>query len=48
VRYGNVRNGVATIDMVVVDMEGRVHEGRLVRGDNPVCITFDLVLEAVG
>jgi len=27
-----------------VDMQGRVHEGRLVRGDNPVCITFDLVL----
>jgi hypothetical protein len=26
-------------------MQGQVHEGRLVRGDNPVCITFDLVLE---
>jgi len=22
-----------------------VHAGRLVRGENPVCITFDLVLE---
>ncbi len=48
VRDGSVRDGVAMIDMVVVDMQGRVHEGRLVHGDNPVCITFDLVLEAVG
>jgi predicted DNA-binding protein with PD1-like motif len=47
VRGGDVRNGVAAIDMVVVDMRGQVHEGRLVRGDNPVCITFDLVLEGV-
>jgi predicted DNA-binding protein with PD1-like motif len=45
VRGGAVRDGVAAIDMVVVDMLGEVHEGRLVRGDNPVCITFDLVLE---
>jgi hypothetical protein len=34
------------LDMLVVDMNGRAHEGRLVRGDNPVCITFELVLEA--
>jgi hypothetical protein len=27
-------------------MEGHVRQGRLVRGDNPVCITFELVLEA--
>jgi len=33
--------------MLVVDMAGHVHEGRLLRGDNPVCITFELVLEAV-
>jgi predicted DNA-binding protein with PD1-like motif len=47
VRDGQVRDGVASIDMSVVDMQGRVHSGRLVRGDNPVCITFDLVLEDV-
>jgi len=47
VRNGVVRDGVAAIDMVVVDMQGRLHEGRLVRGENPVCITFDLVLEEV-
>ncbi len=47
VREGSVRDGVAAIDMLVVDMQGRVHEGRLARGANPVCITFDLVLEDV-
>jgi len=47
VRGGEVRDGVAAIDMVVVDMRGQVHEGRLERGENPVCITFDLVLEEV-
>jgi predicted DNA-binding protein with PD1-like motif len=48
VRTGEVRDGVAAIDMVVVDMRGQVHEGRLARGKNPVCITFDLVLEKAG
>jgi predicted DNA-binding protein with PD1-like motif len=46
VRSGHVHDGTAVLDMLVVDMEGMVHEGRLVRGDNPVCITFELVLEA--
>lgn len=46
VRSGHVHHGEAVLDMLVVDMAGHVHEGRLVRGDNPVCITFELVLEA--
>ena len=29
-------------------MNGEVHEGWLERGENPVCITFDLVLEVTG
>jgi predicted DNA-binding protein with PD1-like motif len=45
VRSGHVHNGEAVLDMLIVDMQGHVHEGRLVRGDNPVCITFELVLE---
>jgi hypothetical protein len=45
VREGFIRNGQAALDMLVVDMQGRVHEGWLVRGANPVCITFDLFLE---
>ena len=44
VRSGRVTNGEATIDLLAVDGRGHVHEGRLERGDNPVCITFDLVL----
>jgi predicted DNA-binding protein with PD1-like motif len=31
----------------VVDMEGSIFSGELIRGDNPVCITFELVIEAV-
>jgi predicted DNA-binding protein with PD1-like motif len=46
VRSGSVRDGVAMLDLAVVDMRGHVHTGRLVRGENPVCITFDLVLES--
>jgi predicted DNA-binding protein with PD1-like motif len=44
VRSGHVHNGEAVLDMLVVDMQGHLHEGRLVRCDNPVCITFELVL----
>lgn len=47
VRHGRVRDGVAELTMLVADMQGHVHEGILVRGDNPVLITFDLVLEAL-
>jgi hypothetical protein len=39
-----LRNGIATIDLLAVDSAGQVHEGRLERGGNPVCITFDLIL----
>jgi predicted DNA-binding protein with PD1-like motif len=45
VRSGHLHEGTAVLDMLVVDMAGMVHEGRLVRGDTPVCITFELVLE---
>ncbi len=44
VRAGHVRNGTAVVDMLVVDGLGQVHSGRLERGENAVCITFDLVL----
>jgi predicted DNA-binding protein with PD1-like motif len=44
VRSGRVTAGVAEIDLLAVDMQGRVHEGWLERGANPVCITFDLML----
>ncbi len=36
----------ARIDMAVIDMRGEVHQGTLARGRNPVCITFELVLDS--
>lgn len=47
VREGHIRNGKAALDLLVVDMRGGVHEGWIERGENPVCITFDLVLEGL-
>jgi predicted DNA-binding protein with PD1-like motif len=44
IRAGRVTDGNAEIDLLAVDAAGRVHEGWLQRGVNPVCITFDLVL----
>jgi predicted DNA-binding protein with PD1-like motif len=44
VRRGNVLEGHATLDLLVIDALGHVHAGELARGENPVCITFDLVL----
>ena len=44
VRGGRVTDGTAEIDLLAVDAAGRVHEGWLAPGANPVCITFDLVL----
>ena len=46
VRTGHIRDGKAALDLLVVDMRGNVHEGWLKRGENPVCITFDIVLES--
>lgn len=36
------------LDVALTDMRGRLHEGRLARGRNPVCITFELALEEMG
>jgi predicted DNA-binding protein with PD1-like motif len=47
VRQGLVRNGEPALELLVVDMQGAVHQGWLERGENPVCITFDLVLNIV-
>lgn len=47
VRQGRLRDGVAELDMIVVDDHGRAEEGLLLRGENPVLITFDLVLAPI-
>lgn len=47
VRKGYIHDGYAAMELLVVDMQGQVHEGWLKRGDNPVCITFDLIMEPI-
>jgi predicted DNA-binding protein with PD1-like motif len=37
----------ATLDVVLVDYLGGIAEGRLMRGDNPVLMTMELVLEVI-
>lgn len=36
----------AILDIAIVDMHGGIFEGRLARGDNPVCVTFELLIDA--
>ena len=38
----------AKLDISLVDYTGGLAEGRLVRGDNPVLMTMELVLEVLG
>jgi predicted DNA-binding protein with PD1-like motif len=44
---GAVASDEATLDVALIDYTGGIGEGRLVRGDNPVLMTMELVLEAV-
>jgi predicted DNA-binding protein with PD1-like motif len=37
----------ATLDVALIDYTGGIGEGRLIRGDNPVLMTMELVLEVV-
>src|SRR5258705_2174970 len=53
IRAGTVAPGAdgtlqATLDIALVDYLGGIAEGRLMRGDNPVLMTMELVLEVVG
>jgi predicted DNA-binding protein with PD1-like motif len=52
IRSGMVAPGAdgtlqATLDVALVDYLGGIAEGRLMRGDNPVLMTMELVLEVV-
>jgi predicted DNA-binding protein with PD1-like motif len=38
----------ARLAIDVVDMDGAIFSGDIARGDNPVCVTFELVIEAIG
>ncbi len=37
----------ATLDVALIDYTGGIGEGRLIRGDNPVLMTMELVVEAL-
>jgi len=50
-----IRNGIVAsvngqprsrLDVDVVDMDGKIYSGEILSGDNPVCVTFELVIEA--
>ena len=43
---GTVEAGASEIDVALVDDQGGLAQGRLKRSDNPVLMTFELVLEA--
>jgi len=52
VRSGTISSGAegtleAALDIALVDYLGGIAEGRLVRGDNPVLMTMELVLEVL-
>ncbi|MBK6716758.1 MAG: DUF296 domain-containing protein [Burkholderiales bacterium] len=52
IRQGEIRSGAdgrpqAQIDVTLIDHLGGRHQGRLARGENPVLVTFELVLEAL-
>jgi len=38
----------ATLDVALIDYTGGIAQGRLIRGDNPVLMTMELVLEVLG
>ncbi|MBR0783284.1 PCC domain-containing protein [Bradyrhizobium iriomotense] len=38
----------ATLEIALIDYTGGIAEGRLIRGDNPVLMTMELVLEVLG
>jgi predicted DNA-binding protein with PD1-like motif len=44
---GVVESNEATLNVALIDYTGGIGEGRLIRGDNPVLMTMELVLEAV-
>lgn len=44
IRQGSVAGGRATLDTAMVGMKGEIGEGRLSRGVNPVCVTFEVLI----
>ena len=44
IRDGRLEGGRVRLDVAVVAMDGEIFEGVLARGNNPVCVTFELVV----
>ena len=44
---GRVEDGVASIDVSLVDVDGGIHAGRIAPELNPVGVTFELLIEAL-
>ena len=44
IRDGRLEAGRVRLDVSIVATDGEIFEGVLVRGDNPVCVTFELVI----
>lgn len=47
IRYGRI-GADSQLDIMLVDYTGGLSEGRLVRGDNPVLMTFEAILDPEG
>lgn len=41
---GRVTDGKCRLDIAIVGIDGRITEGRLASGVNPVCVTFELLI----
>ncbi|NDW03887.1 PCC domain-containing protein [Jiella pacifica] len=48
IRDGRQENERVRLDVAVVAMDGAIFDGVLARGDNPVCVTFELVVVPEG
>ncbi|MER0240007.1 DUF296 domain-containing protein [Fulvimarina sp. MAC8] len=44
IRSGRLDRGRARLDVAIVAMDGTIFEGVLTRGENPVCVTFEIVI----
>jgi hypothetical protein len=41
---GSLRHGRCTLEIALVGLDGTISHGRLLRGSNPVCVTFELLI----
>lgn len=44
VRKGSIQDGEAVLDIGIADIDGGIFEGEVKRGENPVCVTCELLI----